>query len=43
MRRSIFCAQGPPVGSGLGAKRGVLFKNAMALETAARIQEATRA
>jgi Cu2+-exporting ATPase len=26
------------VGSGLGAKRGVLFKNAMALETAARIQ-----
>src|SRR6185437_9231431 len=25
------------VGSGLGAKRGVLFKNAMALETAARI------
>jgi Cu2+-exporting ATPase len=26
------------VGTGLGAKRGVLFKNAMALETAARIQ-----
>src|SRR6516164_4406585 len=26
------------VGSGLGAKRGVLFKNAMALETAARVQ-----
>jgi Cu2+-exporting ATPase len=26
------------VGSGLGAKRGVLFKNAIALETAARIQ-----
>ncbi len=26
------------VGSGLGAKRGVLFKNATALETAARIQ-----
>ncbi|MGE5132428.1 MAG: heavy metal translocating P-type ATPase [Gemmatimonadota bacterium] len=26
------------VGSGLGARRGVLFKNAMALETAARIQ-----
>ena len=26
------------VGSGLGAKRGVLFKNAMALETSARIQ-----
>jgi P-type Cu2+ transporter len=26
------------VGTGLGAKRGILFKNAMALETAARIQ-----
>ncbi|MFG1957371.1 heavy metal translocating P-type ATPase [Nonomuraea sp. NPDC049028] len=26
------------VGTGLGAKRGVLFKNAMALETSARIQ-----
>jgi P-type Cu2+ transporter len=26
------------VGTGLGAKRGVLFKNAMALETAARVQ-----
>jgi P-type Cu2+ transporter len=26
------------VGSGLGAKRGILFKNAMALETSARIQ-----
>jgi Cu2+-exporting ATPase len=26
------------VGTGLGAKRGVLFKNALALETAARIQ-----
>ena len=26
------------VGTGLGARRGVLFKNAMALETAARIQ-----
>ncbi|MER6008569.1 heavy metal translocating P-type ATPase [Nonomuraea angiospora] len=26
------------VGAGLGAKRGVLFKNAMALETSARIQ-----
>jgi Cu2+-exporting ATPase len=26
------------VGTGLGAKRGVLFKNAMALETAARIE-----
>jgi P-type Cu2+ transporter len=26
------------VGSGLGAKRGILFKHAMALETAARIQ-----
>src|SRR2546429_951776 len=26
------------VGTGLGAKRGVLFKNAMALEIAARIQ-----
>jgi Cu2+-exporting ATPase len=26
------------VGAGLGAKRGILFKNAMALETAARIQ-----
>jgi len=26
------------VGSGLGAKRGVLFKNAMALETSARIE-----
>ncbi len=26
------------VGSGLGARRGVLFKNAMALETAARIE-----
>ncbi len=26
------------VGSGLGARRGVLFKNAMALETAARVQ-----
>jgi Cu2+-exporting ATPase len=28
------------VGTGLGARRGVLFKNAMALETAARIQVA---
>jgi P-type Cu2+ transporter len=28
------------VGTGLGAKRGVLFKNAMALETSARIQAA---
>jgi Cu2+-exporting ATPase len=28
------------VGTGLGAKRGVLFKNAMALETAARIDTA---
>src|SRR4030095_4925275 len=26
------------VGTGLGAKRGILFKHAMALETAARIQ-----
>src|SRR5207344_2656420 len=26
------------VGAGLGAKRGILFKNAMALETSARIQ-----
>jgi Cu2+-exporting ATPase len=26
------------VGTGLGARRGILFKNAMALETAARIQ-----
>ncbi|MEJ7704398.1 MAG: hypothetical protein WKF47_12335 [Geodermatophilaceae bacterium] len=26
------------VGTGLGAKRGILFKNAMALETSARIQ-----
>src|SRR4029453_12048364 len=26
------------VGSGLGAKRGILFKNAIALETSARIQ-----
>jgi Cu2+-exporting ATPase len=26
------------VGTGLGAKRGILFKNAMALETAARVQ-----
>ena len=26
------------VGSGLGAKRGILFKNALALETSARIQ-----
>jgi P-type Cu2+ transporter len=26
------------VGTGLGAKRGILFKNAIALETSARIQ-----